>query len=219
MNPPTTIRAFLFDLDGTLIDSEILWVTAVRTFLNDRAEACSQAEAEALVYGRSWSDIHADITRTHPALAMSAEDMDATLHPYYKRVAEARDIRIPGSIALLKRLARDNPVCVVSGSPHRTVGDAVTMLGLGDDLAFYLGAEDYSPGKPDPACFLLAASKLGVPPESCVVFEDSTAGIRAARAAGMRCVALALPNRPPQDTARASLILRDLGTFDPAQLR
>ena len=61
-----------------------------------------------------------------------------------------------------------------------------------------------------PACFLLGAERLGLPPSECLVFEDSTAGIRAAKAAGMVCVALQRPGRPPQDTRRADEVLADL---------
>jgi HAD superfamily hydrolase (TIGR01509 family) len=207
-------QAYCFDLDGTLIDSEVLWVEAVREYLERTGVACSLPEAQALVYGRSWRDIHGDIVARHPALNLSIADMEAAIAPFYRLLASQRDIRIQSSIALLVRLARGAPVCIVSGSSRKTVGEAIAMMQIASHLQFYLGADDYAPGKPDPACYRLAADKLGLAPAACVVFEDSNAGARAAKAAGMRCVVLVRPGRPAQDFSMADGILDDLGAYE-----
>ena len=78
--------------------------------------------------------------------------------------------------------------------------------------------EDYDPGKPHPACYLAAAREAGLPPEQCVVFEDSNAGVCAAKDAGAYAVALARPDRPEQDYSRADLVLEDLSLFEPSML-
>jgi beta-phosphoglucomutase-like phosphatase (HAD superfamily) len=109
-------------------------------------------------------------------------------------------------------------VAIVSGSPRVDVQDGVELLGIAPLLRFFLGSEDYPRGKPDPAGFLLAAQRLGAAPADCLVFEDSAAGVRAARAAGMRCVALARPGAPAQDLSDADLVLNDLGGFSPDAL-
>ncbi|MDA0576956.1 MAG: HAD family phosphatase [Verrucomicrobia bacterium] len=205
--------AYCFDLDGTLIDSEVLWVEAIQTYLQEHGFTMPNAESQALVYGRSWRDIHHDITTRFPVLAMSVAAMEDAIIPYYARLSNARDIRMPSSIALLKRLAQTHPVCIVSGSSRRVVGEAVDMMGIRDCLRFYLGADDYAPGKPDPACYHLAATKLDLPPSACLVFEDSNAGTRAAKSAGMRCVVLARPERPPQDFSMADCVLPDLAAY------
>ncbi|MCE9615492.1 MAG: HAD family phosphatase [Lentisphaerae bacterium] len=209
-------HAYCFDLDGTLIDSEVIWVEAVREYLAERLETFSHAEAQALVYGRSWQDIYQDIVRKHPQFTMPIASMEAAIAPHYQRMAAQRDIRIPTSIALLQRLAETHPVCIVSGSSRKTVGEAIEMMGIGACLRFYLGADDYAPGKPAPACYRLAADKLGLAPASCVVFEDSNAGARAAKAAGMQCVVLVRPGRPSQDFSMADLVLEDLGDYRPS---
>lgn len=92
-------------------------------------------------------------------------------------------------------------------------------MGIGRDVRFVLGAEDYEPGKPSPAGFLLGARRLGVPPETCLVFEDSRAGVLAAKQAGMLCVALARPGSHPQDLSGADWILEDLAAFTMDGLR
>ncbi len=209
----------MFDLDGTLIDSEVIWVEAIHDYLADRTGAYSRAQAEALVFGRSWRDIHADIVRDYAALNMPIEAMEAAIKPFYQRLAAQHDLRIPASIALLRRLAATHPVAIVSGSSTRVVREAVAMMGIGDDLRFLLGADDYAPGKPDPACYRLAAERLDLPPAACLVFEDSAAGVAAAKAAGMWCVAYTPPGRPIPDIAAADLVLTDLADFDPARLQ
>ena len=213
------IRACFFDLDGTLQDSEILWVEATRRYLTDRGATVSPAAAQEMVYGRGWSEVFADMTRHVPALA--AEGIHATtsaLRAYYQRLRAATSITLPGSVALLRRLATHLPVAIVSGSTRHDIQEAVDQMEIGDCLAFFVGAEDYRFGKPAPDCFQLAADKLGVAPAACVVFEDSTAGVAAAKAAGMYCVALARPGRPAQQLDGADLVLDDLAGFQLADL-
>jgi HAD superfamily hydrolase (TIGR01509 family) len=208
------IRAFFFDLDGTLLDTEVLWVQATREYLAARQAPCTPEEAMALVYGRSWRDIYLEIERRFPHVATGMERVGAELRVVLQRLRAATDVRIAGSVALLERLAAEHPVAIVSGSPRADIAESIALMGIAAQVRFFLGAEDYAPGKPDPACFLMAAHQLGVPPAACLVFEDSAAGVRAARAAGMRCVALARPGAPPQDVAAADLVLDDLALFN-----
>jgi len=209
------IRAYLFDLDGTLLDTEVLWVSAMRAYLADQGLALTLDEATALVYGHSWHDIYAALAAREPRLALGEAHVGAALHPYFERLRASTDLEIPGSVELLKRLAAICPVAVVSGSPRADVAEGLARMGLAGCVQFHLGSEDYGPGKPDPACFLMAARRLKLPPETCLVFEDSAAGVRAARAAGMACVALARPGAPMQDVSAADWVLDDLGKFDP----
>jgi beta-phosphoglucomutase-like phosphatase (HAD superfamily) len=214
-----TIRAVLFDLDGTLVDTESLWAQALSAYLGDRGCVCPADDVQRIVLGRAWSDIYSAITTRFPQLARhSMAATGAELRPYYLRLRAELDISISGSVALLKRLAQTYPIAVVSGSPRIDVGEGLATTGTAGLVRFYLGSEDYARGKPDPACFRLAAERLGVPAAQCLVFEDSTAGVRAAKAAGMRCVALRRPGAPMQDLSAADLTLTDLAAFQMADL-
>ncbi len=208
------IKAAIFDLDGTLLDSEILWVAATEEYLNDRGHLMGYEDALAMVYGRSWTNIYEDIIARFPEIDETMEEMEESLRVYIQRMQNGHDMLIEGSVALLKRLAHDMPVCIVSGAPRTDIEMGIGLMNVGKDLKFILGAEDYDIGKPDPSCFLMAAAKLNVSPKECVVFEDSTAGIVAAKAAGMRAIALVREGLPEQDVSAADQIIEDLAYFD-----
>ena len=209
------IKAFIFDLDGTLIDSEMLWCQALQRVATTRGLPMTTAYACELVFGRAWSDIVWRLRTDYPAIEGDDETIERESLGHYETLRGSMDIRIPHSIALLEQLARRYPVAIVSGSTRRQVADAILMMGIGGQLQFFLGSEDYPHGKPDPACFLLAARRLGLEPGECLVFEDSMAGVRAARAAGMCCIALRRDSSSTQDLSGADEILADLADFNP----
>ncbi|HNR30414.1 MAG TPA: HAD family phosphatase [Candidatus Hydrogenedentes bacterium] len=213
-----TISAYVFDLDGTLIDSEILWVEAAHMLLRDYGYDVSFEEALRIVYGRAWENIYTLIKEEYPRLRMPVATLQREFEERFAPLRDSRDIRIRGSVALLKRLATTHPVGIVSGSYVKDIAHAVALLGIEDIIAFYVGFEHVPAGKPDPACYRMAAEKFGLPPETCCAFEDSTPGIHAAKDAGLYCVALARPDRPAQDVSRADLVLDDLAKFTPEQL-
>ena len=207
------ISAVLFDLDGTLIDTEPMLIDAIKALIESRGESFSRDKTQELVLGKSARDIYSEIHQTFPGLFISDEEIELGIEEIYKEYCEANDILIPTSIELLKKLARSFPVAIVSGSHTRTVEEAADHMGVRDLLAFCLGADDYPKGKPDPCCFLQAASMLATPPEECLVFEDSKAGVAAAKNAGMHCIGLKRPEAPPQDLSLADEIYADLAEF------
>ena len=111
-------------------------------------------------------------------------------------------------------MAARYPSAVVSGSSRAEIASCVRELGLEDALRFFIAAEDTTRGKPHPDGYLLAASKLGVEPARCVAVEDSTAGITAAGAAGMRCIAVRAGNFAGQRQEHADLVIDSLAELD-----
>jgi HAD superfamily hydrolase (TIGR01509 family) len=214
------VKAFIFDLDGTLIDSEMLWVASMVAYLADHGCITSRQEMMKVVVGHSWFDIYRKVIALAPVLAaVTIQEMALQLRRYYvKQCEDSGSILIPTSVSLLKALAKDYPVIIVSGSPHNDVENAVRLMEAEANVKFVLGAEDYPHGKPAPDGFLLGAKKLGVAPQHCVVFEDSTAGVRSAKAAGMYCVALSRPTEHPQDISPADWVLEDLSDFSVEKL-
>lgn len=219
MNKDPRFGAYLFDMDGTLAQTEPLWVPALCDMLRDDGHALSAADSARIVVGHSWNSIYADIAALFPDEAVGADALAERLRPHYLRLRDTTDIRIPGSCEMARAVSAHTPCAVVSGSCRIDIEETLGILGIRDAFSLLLGAEDVPRGKPDPMGFLMAAERLGVDPSRCVVVEDSAAGVRAGKAAGMRVVALALPDAPPQDIAGyADLRLASLADYDPAAL-
>ncbi len=208
--------AFLFDLDGTLVDTEALWTEAIVEWLADRGAQTTVEEIAPVVFGHSWLDIQATLHERFPALPKTGAEEDATtMRPYYaRRAVNPASQVIPGAVDFLRKVSRIAPCVIVSGSPHDDVVQAAELCGVENLLRFVLGAEDYGRGKPAPDGYLKAASLLEVDASECVVVEDSTAGVQAGRAAGMRVIGVDRNQRAPQDFAGCEWLVHDLSELD-----
>ncbi len=204
--------AFFFDMDGTLLDTEILWVEATECFVRDCGFEPRYEDVLEDVYGISWRGVREKTQRRYAGLEWDWEAVKS----HFTRLCDIRPLPIEGSIQLLHRLAEDYPVAVVSGSTQEDVQAGLARIGVLHSLAFTLDDSCYYPGKPDPACYRMAAERLGADPARCAVFEDSTAGLVAAKGAGMYGVALVRPGRPAQDVSMADVVLDDLSLFSPS---
>jgi HAD superfamily hydrolase (TIGR01509 family) len=204
----TRSRALLFDLDGTLVDTERENAEAIAQVLGRRGRPLSDEE-HRFVVGHGWREIHEHLL-AHGALDLSLAELIAAAAEAKERIVLERGLRVvPGAPEFVREAARAHPAAVVSGSSRREVAFCLRALGLDGALAFFVAAEDVSAGKPSPEGYLVAACRFGVAPADCVVFEDSEAGLAAGRAAGMRVVALGAANFSGQDVAGADLRAAD----------
>ncbi|MBQ6471422.1 MAG: HAD family phosphatase [Victivallales bacterium] len=208
-------KACLFDMDGVLVDTEPIWAEAIQFALARRGVNLSFQEVSQLENGRAWPEIFQDIARQWPNAYATRQEMEAITVPFYQCAVASRDVSIPASVELLRRLAEDGyPVVIVSGSARHRIQEVMGMLGISTLVKAIVSHEDCPHGKPAPDSYLLAAEKLHCPPSRCVVFEDSTAGVQAAKAAGMTCVALCRPQSLPQDLSQADLIVESLANVN-----
>jgi HAD superfamily hydrolase (TIGR01509 family) len=208
------VEAIFFDMDGTIVDTEMLWAEAMVEYLADRGISGDKDEIISIVYGHAWSAIYEKIVALYPRTSVvSVNEMAVELRDYYIKLRNERDISIPESVECLRRLSAHYPIAIVSGSTRIDIGDTIKLMGLESNVLFYLGSEDYQYGKPHPMCYEMAAERLGADPERCIVIEDSRAGIRSAKAAGMRCVALVLEGALQQEIDGADLVLSSLADF------
>ncbi len=212
------IQAIIFDLDGTLVDSELLFVRALQETLATHAQQLSDEQLVQIVYGRSRENIIREIKAIFPDLALSNAALSLAIDEIYDALLETEQVLIDASVQLLKQCAERWPCCIVSGSSRQHIQHFAGLMGVSDKLRFYIGAEDYPDGKPNPRCFQMAAEQFAVDPAHCVVFEDSNAGVRAAKAAGMYCIALQRADAPLQDLSMADRIVADLSDCDVAAL-
>jgi len=196
--PRGDFAAYLFDCDGTIADSMPLHYLAWKQALGE----WNCEFDEKLFYdwgGMPIVEIVATLNRQRglqmpvERVAQHKEDLYFRLLPRLKAVPEV--------LELIEARHGEVPFAVVSGSALDSVTASLTTLGLLDRFATLVCAGDYQRSKPHPEGFLLAASRLGVAPRSCLVFEDTQMGIQAATSAGMAWVKVPPPwERVPSNT-------------------
>jgi HAD superfamily hydrolase (TIGR01509 family) len=197
-------RAFLFDLDGTLVDSERECAESIERVLARRGRRLKDEERDfVMVHG--WPETHARLAAAG-GVDLSFEALKDAAAAERERMGEEKGLRVlPGAVAFVRRAAAHGPCAIVSGSTRREIAWCIDRLGLAGVLRGFVGAEDVERGKPAPDGYLAGAARLGVAPPACVAFEDSRFGIAAAKAAGMRVVALAAGNSLGHDQGQADL--------------
>jgi beta-phosphoglucomutase family hydrolase len=188
--PAGDFRAYLFDCDGTIVDSMPLHYIAWKEAL---AEWNCEFDEE-LFYswgGRPVAEIVSALNQMN-GLSMPVEAVAKRKESlYYEQLPQLK--AIPEVIEHIEAQHGRIPLAVVSGSRRNSVEGSLTTLNLLDKFETIVSAEDYKNGKPAPDAFLLAASRLGVAPADCLVFEDTDLGIQAATAAGMASVRVPQP--------------------------
>ena len=186
---PPPVEAWLFDLDGTLIDSMPLHHDAWRRWFASAGLAFDEAGFFASTAGRTNAEILADLypQRSEAERQAMADAKEAI----YRDDARQRLGWIAGAADLLRAgQQRAMPMAVCTASPDGNIAVAYERFRIGAQVATTVSPEQGFRGKPHPDLFLEAARRLGVPPERCLVFEDAPLGVEAARRAGMRAVAL-----------------------------
>ncbi|MFJ8434282.1 HAD family hydrolase [Kitasatospora sp. NPDC094019] len=185
--PPAAV---LFDMDGTLVDTEHLWWEAAAELADELRHPLTEADAPE-VLGRAIEHTAAHLHRVSGTSLSEAELADRLGDSFAGKVA-AETVPRPGALALLAEL-RDArvPTALVSASPRRVVDMVLGTIGR-DWFAVTLAAEDTPRTKPAPDPYLAAAARLGLDPAACVAVEDTPTGVASASAAG--CAVLAVPS-------------------------
>lgn len=203
----------IFDWDGVVVDSsasherswEILSEELGHPLPLDHFKRGFGMKNEAIIIGQlTWTVDRGEAARLGRRKEEIFRDLvrDTGLEP------------LPGARPWIETLVHHGVPCVVGSSTEKANLElAAEAMNLGTAFRTYIASEDVSHGKPDPEVFLLCARALDLPPEQCVVFEDTTMGIEAARAAGTRVVAVAGTN-PPEALSEADVIVHRLDELD-----
>ncbi len=209
MPNPVPPAAVLFDLDGTLVDSERdnveSVVLAVRRYGREL-----DADERRFIVGHSWNEIHARLCKNH-SLAVPMDEMIAAAVEEKRGLMATKGYQaLPGAVAAVRRLGQRSPLAVVSGASRVEVQDAVASLGVADAFRFVMGAEDYGHGKPHPEPYEMAMRRLAVAPARCLVIEDAEPGIQSGRAAGAKVIAVRVGNFSGYDLSAAHKVVDTL---------
>jgi HAD superfamily hydrolase (TIGR01509 family) len=184
------IRGVVFDLDGTLVDNMALHTEAFAIFGRRHDLPPFDAELRARLDGKR----NADIFPVLCGRALTAEELRAYADEKegcYRELSRGRLKALSGLDRLLALLeARGIPCAVATSGPAENVEHTLRETGLAQRLPVVVRGDEVARGKPYPDIFLAAAARIGAPPSECLAFEDSPAGVAAARAAGMVEVAL-----------------------------
>jgi HAD superfamily hydrolase (TIGR01509 family) len=204
------IDAVVFDLDGVLIQSEEVWHEVRQRFVRERGGRYDD-EVQRAMMGMSspeWSRY------LHEAAGVPDEP-DAINAEVVRRMLTSYESHLPlidGAVDAVHRLARELTLGVASSSNRPIIDAVLQVAGIAACFAATVSSEEVARGKPAPDVYVEAARRLGVAPERCAAIEDSHGGIRSAKAAGMRVIAIPNPTYPPDEEslAQADLVLRSL---------
>lgn len=192
--PAGDFAGYIFDLDGTLVDTMPLHYRAWNEAM--RKVGLQEELDEELFYSLGGVPTRrvAELIAAHYGLKI---DPHAVFHHKESLfLALQKDAKlIEPVVEIARRMALTHPVAIASGGPRDIVHRMLQISGLAPLFKVVVTPEDVEHGKPAPDMFLLAAKKIGVPPERCLVFEDAEPGMRAAEAAGMKWVRV--PSRKP----------------------
>lgn len=207
------IEAVVFDLDGVLLDSEQVWDEVRERLAAEHGGRYGERDQRAMMGMSSseWSRYMHDVVR----LPGSPEEINAEVLGLMLARYRDRLPLIPGAVESVARLAERWPLALASSSNLELIEVFLDASGLRGRFRAWVSSEEVGRGKPAPDVFLEAARRLGVAPEACCAIEDSANGIRAAKAARMRVLALPNEHYPP---APEALALADAVVASPAEL-
>jgi HAD superfamily hydrolase (TIGR01509 family) len=215
---PRKITAVVFDLDGVLLDSEKIW-DQVREELVRERDGRWHESAQREMMGMSspeWARyMHDELGVPDPPEEISAEVVRRLEAIYRKRLP-----LIDGAPEAVERLAAHWALGLASSSNRELIDLVLEVSGLARFFRVTVSSEEVPRGKPAPDVYLEAARRLAVPPERCAAVEDSLNGIRSAKAAGMRVVAIPNPHFPPDSETieLADVVLSSLAELSPSTL-
>ena len=193
------IQAVVFDLDGVLLQSEEVWDAVRERYVRERGGRYDEDVQRAMMGMSSpeWSRfLHED--------AHVPDTPDEINSEVVRRMLEAYERELPllaGAVAAVQRAAAAFPLGLASSSNREVFEEVLELAGIDECFRATVSSEEVERGKPAPDVYLEAARRLGVVPGDCTAVEDSHAGIRSARSAGMRVVAIPNAAYPPDEEA------------------
>ena len=192
-------EAVVFDLDGVLLQSEEVWDAVRERYVRERGGRYDE-EVQRAMMGMSapeWSRyLHEEAGVPGDPEEINNEVVGRMLEAYRRELP-----LLPGAVAAVREAADAFPLALASSSNREVFEEVLALAGIAECFTATVSSEEVERGKPAPDVYLEAARRLGVAPERCTAVEDSHAGIRSAKTAGMRVVAIPNAAYPPDEEA------------------
>lgn len=211
-----TSIAFIFDMDGVIADSNPYHKIALRQFCEQHGYRLTETDLREKIYGRTNKDwIPAVFGEIDPERVRAfAQEKEAL----YREIYAPHIQPVPGLVEFLEKLEQAGiPRAVATSAPRENVDFTLEKTATMRFFDVILDESFVSKGKPDPEIYRKTAAALGLPPECCIVFEDSFAGVEAARAAGSRVVAITTTHTR-EEFPSADIVIDDFKGLDPSTI-
>jgi HAD superfamily hydrolase (TIGR01509 family) len=207
--------AVVFDLDGVIVDSEQVWDDVRERFVRESGGTYTEAATRAMM-GMSSPEWSRYLVEDLGVPLTPAEANAEVVRRMLERYGEAPPL-IPGAVDAVRRVGARWPLAIASSANRELIDVVVAAAGLADLIRVSVSSEEVDRGKPAPDVYLEAARRLEVDAARCAAVEDSHNGIRSARAAGMRVVAVPNLHFPPDDEAlaQADVVLGSIAELTP----
>jgi HAD superfamily hydrolase (TIGR01509 family) len=212
------IDAVVFDMDGVIVDSEQVWDDVRQIYTREAGGTFTEAATRAMMGMSSpeWSRYMSESL----GVPGTPEEINADIvERMLVRYGEEPPL-IPGAVDAVRRIATRWPLAIASSSNPELIEVVLRAAGLDSLFRTTVSSQEVARGKPAPEVYLEAARRLGVEPGRCAAVEDSHAGIRSAKAAGMLVLAVPNPHFPPDDEAlaQADVVLGSIAELQPESI-
>jgi HAD superfamily hydrolase (TIGR01509 family) len=209
------IEAVIFDLDGVIVDSEHVWDEVRASYTRESGGRYTDSATRDMM-GMSSPEWSAYMASQLGVPGTPEEINAAVVERMLARYGAAPPL-IPDAVDAVRAIAQHWPVAIASSSNRELIDVVLTAAGLVDAVRVAVSSEEVDRGKPAPDVYLEAARRLGVEPSRCAAVEDSHNGIRSAKAAGMRVVAIPNQHFPPDADAlaQADVVIASVAELTP----